>query len=103
MKWGSAFADLCYEAKVKLINYPVGMRVIGPPGGIQGSVNMPLKYVKEIVKQYVQFWQQEAREQTAEAAMDQDSQEDSNDEQGKVFFEDLVRFVPWDVGKPWVV
>ena len=55
MKWGSAFADLCYEAKVKLINYPVGMRVIGPPGGIQGSVNMPLKYVKEIVKQYVQF------------------------------------------------
>ncbi|KAE9384889.1 hypothetical protein BT96DRAFT_950244 [Gymnopus androsaceus JB14] len=96
MKWGSAFADLCYEAKVKLINYPVGMKAIGPPGGIQGSANMPLKYVKEIVKQYVQFWQQEAREQTAEAAMDQDSQEDSDNEQQKVFFEDLVQFVPWD-------
>ncbi|KAE9405475.1 hypothetical protein BT96DRAFT_988510 [Gymnopus androsaceus JB14] len=81
MKWGSAFADLCYEAKVKLINYPIGIKVIGPPGGIQGSANMPLKYVKEIIKQYVQFWQQEAREQTAEAAMDQDSQEDSNNEQ----------------------
>ncbi|KAE9386992.1 hypothetical protein BT96DRAFT_948701 [Gymnopus androsaceus JB14] len=81
MKWGSAFADLCYEAKVKLINYPVGMKAIGPLGGIQGSANMPLK--RQESRQLRWQW---IRIHRKIATMNNE----------RFFFEDLVRFVPWD-------
>ncbi|KAJ3751628.1 hypothetical protein EV360DRAFT_76064 [Lentinula raphanica] len=42
MKWGSAFADLCFREKVKLINCPAGMKPIGPRDGITGSALVPL-------------------------------------------------------------
>lgn len=107
MKWGSAFTDLCYQHKVKLINYPVGMKPIGPPGGIAGSTLVPLKYVKAIIKQYIMFWQQEAREKKVEATrekglqslFDSDSEEEGKGKDLRVFEEDLVRFIPWDDGK----
>ncbi|KAJ3792263.1 hypothetical protein GGU11DRAFT_760902 [Lentinula aff. detonsa] len=108
MKWGSAFADLCYKEKVKLINYPVGMKPIGPPGGIRGSSLIPLKYVKVIVKQHIHFWQQELREYKTEARRTKHAEDDSEngdsdngddkdkDKQAKIFEEDLVQFVLWD-------
>lgn len=111
MQWGRAFANLCYKQKVKLVNYPVGLKPIGPPGGISGSALIPLKYVKAIVKPHVQFWQQEAREKKAKAAkmrevqslFDKDSPEEEEDQEQMVFEEDLVRFVPWDNGKPFPI
>lgn len=107
MQWGSAFADLCYKEKVKLINYPVGMKPIGPPGGIGGSALIPLKYVKDIVKQHVRFWQQEARENKSEARRAKDAEDDSDDgdrdngddKRPTIFEEDLVQFILWDDGE----
>ncbi|KAJ3729337.1 hypothetical protein C8R42DRAFT_715640 [Lentinula raphanica] len=105
MKWGPAFADLCFQEKVKLVNYPADLKPIGPPDRITGAALVPVHHMKTIVKQYVQFWQQEAREKKAIAAkernvaslFDEDEDEDVGDPNGrhKVFFEDLVRFVPW--------
>src|SRR5579875_2579857 len=85
MQWGRAFANLCYKHKVKLVNYPVGLKPIGPQGGISGSTLIPLKYVKAIVKPHVWFWQQEAREKKAKAAKMKEAQslfkEDSPEEE----------------------
>ncbi|KAJ3714518.1 hypothetical protein C8R42DRAFT_726523 [Lentinula raphanica] len=104
MKWGSAFADLCFQEKVKLINYPVGMKLIGPDEGYAGAAFIPVHHLKFIVKRYVQFWQQQAKAMKAEAArardatalFDEDEDEDETSGEDKVFEEDLVRFVPWD-------
>ncbi|KAJ3817433.1 hypothetical protein F5880DRAFT_1618279 [Lentinula raphanica] len=53
MKWGSAFADLWFRKKVKLINCPAGMKPIGPREGITGSALVPLQYLKTIVKDHI--------------------------------------------------
>ncbi|KAJ3963822.1 hypothetical protein EV361DRAFT_956580 [Lentinula raphanica] len=103
MKWGSAFADLCFQEKIKLVNYPADLKPIGPPDGITGAALVPVHHMKTIVKQYVRFWQQEAREKKAIAAKERDvtslfdDDDDVSDPNGhhKVFLEDLVRFVPW--------
>lgn len=108
MKWGSAFADLCFRYKVKLVNYPVGMKSIGPDGGIHGVSHVPLNYMKAIIRQHVHFWQQEAREKKAEAAKaggpgplfgkfgNDDKDKDDEQERELILESDLVQFVPWD-------
>lgn len=96
MKWGSAFADLCFKEQVKLVNYPVGVQAIGPPGGLQGTSNFPLKHMKAIVKSHIDFWQQEAREMKAEASKG-DAPGLSDDDE-VVFEDDLVKFIPWNEG-----
>ncbi|KAJ3816205.1 hypothetical protein F5880DRAFT_1619635 [Lentinula raphanica] len=111
MKWGSAFADLCFKEKIKLINYPAGMKPIGPKDGYTGAAFIHVHHLKFIVKRYIRFWQQEAKAKKAEATRPRDASalfddgddndEDDNDEdetsnEQKIFEEDLVRFVPWD-------
>ncbi|KAE9387449.1 hypothetical protein BT96DRAFT_948352 [Gymnopus androsaceus JB14] len=88
MKWGSTFTDMCYWEKIKLVNYPRGLKAIGAPGGLQA------------------FWQQEARETSWEAVEDEDEGMaplwDDDSDKGStskcmvLLEEDLVRFVPWD-------
>lgn len=107
MQWGRAFADLCFKQQIRLVNYPVGVRPIGTPGGIAGSALLPVKIVRKIVEMYVKYWRQEARELRAEAAKGQEGKArgggnvDSNDEDEDdvVLEDDLVRFVSWSQGK----
>ncbi|KAJ3832488.1 hypothetical protein F5878DRAFT_668904, partial [Lentinula raphanica] len=109
MKWGPAFADMCYLEKVKLVNYPPGLKAIGPPGGITGAALIPVHHLKTMVKQHVRYWQQEVRKKKSTASRehditslfddDEDDEDNDNDNSNsghKVFLEDLVRFVPWD-------
>ncbi|KAE9394149.1 hypothetical protein BT96DRAFT_943377 [Gymnopus androsaceus JB14] len=72
MKWGSAFADMCYREKIKLVNYPRGLKAIGAPGGLQAVSGIEKNYLKTIVGDRVQFWQQEARETRREAVENED-------------------------------
>lgn len=107
MQWGGAFADLCFKHQVRLVNYPRGMKAIGTPGGITGSALMPLDKVKVIVGKYVRFWRQEGRELKAQAMEELNpghvdtgaGTEEEDKDEGPVFEEDLVRFVPWKQGK----
>ncbi|KAJ3738367.1 hypothetical protein EV360DRAFT_90566 [Lentinula raphanica] len=105
MKWGPAFADLCFKEKIKLVNYPAGLNPIGPRDGLAGASSIPMCYLKDIVKPYIRFWQQEAKAQKAEARRggdaaalfdDDDDEDDGERMTNKVFKEDLVRFVAWD-------
>ncbi|KAE9391690.1 hypothetical protein BT96DRAFT_1001057 [Gymnopus androsaceus JB14] len=106
MKWGSAFADMCYREKIKLVNYPRGLKAIGAPGGLQAVSGIEKNYLKTIVGDRVQFWQQEARESRRGAVEDEDegmaplydddSDEGSTSKRTVLLEEDLVRFVPWD-------
>lgn len=98
MQWGPSFADLCYREQVKLINYPFGMKPIGTPKGIQGASNVPAKFIKQIVRQYVECWEQEARE-LAKAAGKEEVDEEEEDDGARIDPEDLMQFVPWDEGK----
>lgn len=111
MQWGRSFADLCFKQKIKLVNYPVGVRPIGTPGGIAGSALLPVKNVREIVEMYVKYWRQEARELRAQAAKDQNGKSrndggvdgDDDDEDEVIVQDDLVRFVRWSQGKSSVI
>lgn len=106
LQWGLHFADLCYTHKVKLVNYPIGLLPLGVPNGLQGVAKMNIaKYVKPIVKDFVQYWQQEAEAKKAELAGDHQyarplySDDDDYDaRKNRVFQQDLVRFVPWNEG-----
>ncbi|KAJ3725092.1 hypothetical protein C8R42DRAFT_718584 [Lentinula raphanica] len=85
MKWGSAFADLCFKEKIKLINYPAGMKPIGPKVGYTGAAFIHVHHLKFIVKRYIWFWQQEAKAKKAEATRPRDASAlfddgDDNDE-----------------------
>lgn len=105
MKWGPAFADLCYTKKVKLVNYPAGMKPIGPHDGIPGAAHVPLQFMKSIVGQYVRYWKQEARAIKADAAKEGDAKDDDKDkdsdgeDEDLVLESDLTRFVPWADGE----
>ena len=111
MKWGRGFADLCFKERVKLVNYPVGLKPLGVPEGLLGSAYMDVnKFVKPIVRAFVKFWQQQAWEKEDELAGEDTSKGDkaaplyaddegNDDGEDEVNEEDLVRFVPWDDGK----
>ncbi|KAE9384957.1 hypothetical protein BT96DRAFT_1007529 [Gymnopus androsaceus JB14] len=60
MKWGPAFADMCYREKVKLVNYPQGLKAIGAPGGLAAVSGIQKNAIKVIVGDRICFWQQEA-------------------------------------------
>jgi ABC-type glycerol-3-phosphate transport system substrate-binding protein len=91
---------------VKLVNYPIGLKPLGVPDGLQGVAKMHIaKHVKPIIEDFVQFWQQEAEAKKAELEGDyhlplyaDDEDEDEVKKKRQVFEEDLVRFVAWDEG-----
>lgn len=105
MQWGPMFADLCYRKRVKLVNYPAGMKPIGIPGGLKGAANVPKEVAKSIVSRWVRFWKQEARaKKEADAAGDSESKGDQNKDEEEdlgdpVLKDELVRFEAWDEGK----
>ena len=49
MKWGPAFADMCVKERVKLVNYPVGLKEIGAPNGVTSVYAIHIRYLKMIV------------------------------------------------------
>ncbi|KAF9070993.1 hypothetical protein BDP27DRAFT_1419523 [Rhodocollybia butyracea] len=105
LQWGCHFADLCYTHKVKLVNYPIGLKPLGVPDGLQGVSGMNIaKHVKPIVKNFVLFWQQEAEVKKSADSSDDEyimslyADGDSYDakKEQKVDEDDLVRFMAWD-------
>lgn len=110
MKWGSAFADMCYKEKVKLVNYPQGLKAMGTPGGLQSVSGIEKSYLTAIVSDRIQFWQQEARamsrqvveyneEEDAASLWADDSVEVSTSKRTELRVENLVRFVRWSDGQ----
>ncbi|KAJ3765176.1 hypothetical protein FB446DRAFT_795321 [Lentinula raphanica] len=108
---GLIASTYCFQAftstseKVRLVNYPADLKPIGPKDGLSGSALIPVHHFKRIVKQHIQFWQQEAkekfpatRERDVASLFDDDDDEDGGNgsSRHKVFLEDLLRFVPWD-------
>lgn len=110
MKWGSAFADMCYKEKVKLVKYPQGLKAMGTPGGLQSVSGIEKSYLTAIVSDRIQFWQQEARamsrqvveyneEEDAASLWADDSVEVSTSKRTELRVENLVRFVRWSDGQ----
>lgn len=104
MQWGPAFADLCYRKRVKLVNYPVGLKPIGTPGGLRGAAGVPKEFAKSIVSRWVQYWKQEAKAVNTDSAGDSKSKDADNDSRDEdleipVLKDDLVRFEAWKEGK----
>lgn len=110
MKWGPAFADMCYREKVKLVNYPRGLKAIGAPGGLAAVSGIQKNALKVIVGDRIRFWQQEARAMSREGLGDSEEEgraslwaDGDDDDDGRkpteLFEEDLCRFVPWDEGE----
>lgn len=100
MIWGTNFANICYRYKVRLVNWPLGIPVPGIPEGLRDISKIPVTQLRAMVKDRVEFYQQEAKENARKADADDMFEDDSDDEaEGLISEWKLVRFVPWSDGK----
>ncbi|KAE9391185.1 hypothetical protein BT96DRAFT_945583 [Gymnopus androsaceus JB14] len=97
MKWGPAFADMCYREKVKLVNYPRGLKAIGAPGGLAAVSGIQKNALKVIEARAMSREGLGDSEEEGRASLWADGDDDDDGRKPtELFEEDLCRFVPWD-------